>query len=429
MLFISWALSPNPLWGVERFPQPEFESGYTIPRPDFSVAGSGVRSDVRVYIDVLILIITLLFSCGFVFKWRSRFGLYMTAVFSILYFGFYKKGCVCSVGAIQNVALALFQPDYMIPYSAMLFFLVPLVFALFFGRVFCSGVCPMGAIQEMVIYKPLKLSSGVVRVLSMLPYLYLGLAVLFAATGSSFIICKYDPFIGFYRLSAPYWSFLLGAGFLVGGIFIARPYCRFLCPYGILLGICSYFSKRHLSVTPDRCIDCRLCEDACPVDALERPTPGADPTKNRKQALKTGWLILLTPLLMGGLGFGFSQSSDLLARNHRTIRLAEQIHEEDAGRAQATTEESRAFREKGVPLEQLYEQAGIILNRFKIGAWALGCFLGLVFSLKLIRSMRIIKRTDYEPNRFDCVSCGRCMEYCPVETKLGNHKGLPLQSR
>lgn len=409
-----WGVQCCPAMGAERFPAPEFGSGYLLPSPDFPDFGS----DVRTYADVAVLAMTLTFSCLSIFKWRSRFKLYLLAIFSVFYFGFYKNGCVCSVGSIQNVSLAVFQPNYLIPFSVLSFFLIPLVVALFYGRVFCSGVCPLGAIQELVIYKPTRLPRGVAQMLSVLPYLYLGLAVLMAATGSSFIICQYDPFIGFFRLSAAWWRFALGAGLLIVGLFIARPYCRFLCPYGVLLGIFSHFSKRHLSVTPSECIQCRLCEQSCPVDALEKPSLEPDLAKDRHQrqgqAARTGLLIIMIPLLMGGMGFGFYQTADLLALNHRTVRLAEQILLEESGDIQ-TTAESRAFRAKGLPVEQIYEKAQAIMARFKIGAWLLGCFLGLMFSLKLLNLLRYTQRQDYEPNRFHCVNCGRCMEYCPVK--------------
>ena len=41
---------------------------------------------------------------------------------------------------------------------------------------------------------------------------------------------------------------LWGVAFAILGIFIARPYCRFLCPYGVLLNWTSRFSWKHMIV-------------------------------------------------------------------------------------------------------------------------------------------------------------------------------------
>jgi polyferredoxin len=184
------------------------------------------------------------------------------SIFSIAYFGFFREGCVCSVGSLQNVTLALFQPGYAIPISALLFFIIPLFYTLFFGRTFCAGVCPLGAIQDIVILKPIEIKPWLQKTLGIIPFVYLGLAVLYAATASDFIVCRYDPFIGIYRLDGTFTMFLIGGIFLLVGVFIARPYCRFFCPYGVLLNWVSRFSKKHITITPASCIQCKLCENS-----------------------------------------------------------------------------------------------------------------------------------------------------------------------
>ena len=207
------------------------------------------------------------------------------AIVSLVYFGFYRGGCVCPIGAIQNVALALGDPTYAAPFTVVLFFVLPLLFALLFGRVFCGGVCPLGAIQDLVHVKTVRLPRSVEKALSILPFVYLGLAVLYAATGTMFVICKYDPFVGFFRM----WHFdpfqracpqagadamlVVGGLFLLLGMFVGRPYCRFLCPYGALLGVFSRVAWRTVSITPDECTACTLCHEACPFGAIEPPTP------------------------------------------------------------------------------------------------------------------------------------------------------------
>jgi NosR/NirI family transcriptional regulator, nitrous oxide reductase regulator len=146
------------LWSVvaaaqERFPRPEFQSGYEYPVDQMPLH----RSVAWEYIDTGVLILALSLATWLALKKRSRKGLIWLSVFSLAYFGFFREGCVCSVGSVQNIALALFNDGYSIPLTALLFFIIPLVFALFAGRVFCSSVCPLGAIQELTGIKPVKL--------------------------------------------------------------------------------------------------------------------------------------------------------------------------------------------------------------------------------------------------------------------------------
>ncbi|MBN1594423.1 4Fe-4S binding protein [candidate division FCPU426 bacterium] len=395
----------------ERFPAPEFETQYEIPTP----AHPHPRQDFFEYLDIAVLLAALGLAAFFAIKKRSRLGLFSLTFFSILYFGFFRHGCICPVGALQNVIFS-FSGDYLLPLGVILFFALPLLFALFFGRVFCASVCPLGALQEAVIYKPIRLPQPIKHVLGLIPYLYLGLAVLFASTGSGFVICRFDPFVGFYRLSATPFMLLLGLGLLLTGIFIARPYCRFFCPYGVLLGIFSFFAKKHLSITPKECIHCRLCENACPVDAINPPSPRLYKTSKAQQIKHFGIFLAFVPLILATSGFGFSRLTDVLARQDRMVSLAERIHQEETNVATGNTLDSDAFRQEQTRVEDLYRQAARIRHKFYIGLWVFGLFFGLVISLKIIVLMQRPGRTDYTPDRFHCISCGRCMEYCPVQS-------------
>ena len=79
-------------------------------------------------------------------KRRSRPWLVVLTIGCLLYFGFYREGCVCPIGAIQNVAVALTESGYSIPIVVIVFFFLPLVFALLFWSYVASG--PAGAARE-----------------------------------------------------------------------------------------------------------------------------------------------------------------------------------------------------------------------------------------------------------------------------------------
>jgi polyferredoxin len=208
-----------------------------------------------------------------VLKRRSRKLVLALTISCVAYFGFYREGCVCPIGSIQNVAVALTDPGYSIPIVVTAVFFLPLLVALFFGRAFCGGVCPLGAIQELVVLKPVQVPRRLDNALGLLKYVYLAAAILLAvrpAIARDFLICRYDPFIGFFRREGFAHMFAIGGGFLLLGMFVGRPYCRYLCPYGGLLSWCSRLARRGVSITPGKELDCGLCADACPYGAIEK---------------------------------------------------------------------------------------------------------------------------------------------------------------
>ena len=185
-LFLILSLTGSYLQSQQRFPKPEFDSGYVQPSPSTPEP----RSIALEYFDVFVLLAVLSLASWLAIRKRSRRGLLWLSIFSLVYFGFYRDGCICSIGAIQNVALSIFDPGYAISLTALLFFLLPLLFALFFGRVFCAAACPLGAIQDLLVINPVSIPSWIRKTLGFVPVIYLGLSVLLAATGSDFIICR-----------------------------------------------------------------------------------------------------------------------------------------------------------------------------------------------------------------------------------------------
>jgi len=406
----------------QRFPKPEFDTGYTHPQ----TTAPSARLIFLEYMDVLVLLVVLSLVTWFVLKKRSRKGVFWISVFSLLYFGFYREGCICSIGAIQNVILGIVDPTYAIPLTALLFFLLPLLFALFFGRVFCGGACPLGAIQDIVAIKPIELPKWIQKVLGLIPYLYLGLATLYVATKSEFIICRYDPFVGFFRLDAPFNMLILGGLFLVVGVFVARPYCRFFCPYGVLLGWMSKFSSKHVTITPAACIQCKLCSNSCPFGAIDEPVVETGKRRSNVNRLMTYFVIL--PLWIGIGGFAGSMMHVPLSRFNQSVYMAEQIVEYPEVKNDPDNIDVRTFMSSGESTEQLVLEADAIRNKFYLGGWLLGGFMGLVIGTSLIGLSTFRKREDWEPNKTNCLSCARCLEYCPVKANLDS-RHIDLKSK
>src|SRR5579862_664329 len=103
------------VWGEQRFPPPDFESGYKLPVTRTPLP----RSLSLEYLDVVVLVIALGLASYLVLKQRSRKGVFALSLFSLAYFGFYRKGCICAIGSVQNVALSLVPSGYALPLTAL----------------------------------------------------------------------------------------------------------------------------------------------------------------------------------------------------------------------------------------------------------------------------------------------------------------------
>ncbi len=395
--------------------------GHATPTSEFP----GTRATGMEYVDVLVLVAAISLASYLALRSRSRRWLLVLTIFSLLWFGFLREGCVCPIGSIQNVALALGDPTYGISIAVMAFFAIPLVFTLFFGRTFCSSVCPLGAVQELVALHPVKVPTWLDRTLGLVPYLYLGAAVVFAATSTAFIICEYDPFVAFFRRTGSANMLIFGASLLVIGYFVGRPYCRYLCPYGALLKLAAKVSRWRLRIPPEECINCRLCEDACPYGAIQPPTVGQSEKDRRAARIRTALLLTLTPVIVGVCIWAGGQMGVPMSRLHPEVLLAERVRLEETGQVQGTTDATDAFYNTGRPRAELYASALDLHSRFTTAGYGLGAWVGLVLIVKLVHTSIRRRRVEFTADRGNCVSCGRCFWYCPAEqVRLGLIEGV-----
>lgn len=408
------ALLP-PVVAEQRFPPPDFEeTGHKLPETTTPAA----RAIPWEYIDVAVLAGCLGLAVWLIYRNRRRKPLMWLSIFSLLYFGFWRNGCVCAIGSFQNVSLAVLGSGYALPIGVAAFFVLPLLVALFAGRAFCSAVCPHGALQDLVLVKPVKVPGWLEQGLGVLPYVYLGAGVLFAATGSAFLICQYDPFVPVFRMNGRTLMVLSGIGLLVLGMFVGRPYCRFLCPYGALLKLGATVAKLRIRVTPDHCTQCRLCEASCPFGAMREPEAlKATPTVMAQDRRRLAWTIALVPVLIAAGVWGGGLFSGVAARVHPAVKLADQfVRDKDAPSPGGTLSPDQLAleRARSAP-RQVLEDSARVQRQFHRGTRIFGGWVGLVIGAKLISLCLRRRRTDYEPDRGDCVACARCFEYCPNE--------------
>ena len=417
--FLALALAPA-AFGVERFPPPDFTSHQV---PQTVVPGPQTRGVG--WIDVVVLSLALAVATWLSLKSRSRRGIVILSMLCLLYFGFWRRGCVCAIGSIQNVTLGLADPAYAVPMAVVALFTLPLVVALVWGRSFCSGVCPHGALQDLVLVRPMKVPTWLDEALRVVPWLHLGLAVLLAATGGMFIICKYDPFVGVFRMAGPRVMLIGGVALLVLSMFVGRPYCRYLCPYGALLGVASRFARWRPTVTPGMCTQCRLCETSCPFGALNPPSPALT-GRERIAGARRRTLLLAVVLPLTALGFAWmgGRAALLAMPLHPDGRLAALVVQDDRGElATPPPDEIRAFHQHGGDRSAVLHQAMALESRFLLLGRVLGGLLGLVLVLKLARILFPETSADYVTDHGRCVSCARCFSACPYELV---RRGIPV---
>lgn len=397
------------LLAVARFPKPDFTSGYEYPDIVHDVPNELFWN----ILDIVLLVGMMGLVSWAAYRRRSRSVILSMSLVSVAYFGFFRSGCVCSVGSIQNVVMAAVDSSYRLPWYVLLVFLLPIVFALLFGRVFCSGVCPLGALQELVNVRNFRLSRAVSATLSMIPWVYLAFTILYAATRSQFLICRLDPFVGIFRLGGDIGIMTFGILLLIMSVFIGRPFCQFLCPYGALLSVFSALSWKKLEITDKGCINCALCGLSCPVDAIRAPQSSRTKEERRTGVRRIILFAVLLPVLtfVGSVLVG--SQSDALSLAHKDVYLYELLLRQEANPKLEEPLEVETFHAMGGDTEVLKAKVDAVRDDYELYAHLAGALIGFVIGFKLLKLSLKRRRKTYEIDMARCTACGKCFNYCP----------------
>ena len=218
--------------------------------------------------------------------------LFLTIFIFINFTGIFSKEIIRSILFFQ------FIPSFLLFIRAASLaaagFIAVLAFTFFFGRVYCSFLCPLGVILDII--SGLNLRFGERRAykyqkpVDWLKYSILSLVILIFMTGNIFFLNLLDPFsisgrifsnlvrpcmglvpTGFISRPAMLFSFGIFILLTLLAMYRDRWYCNAICPVGTLLGLVSKVSILGLKIDKATCTQCGDCEKVCKAGCIQFP--------------------------------------------------------------------------------------------------------------------------------------------------------------
>jgi polyferredoxin len=162
--------------------------------------------------------------------------------------------------------------------SSFVLMIISFLLAILFGPVFCGWVCPLGTIQEWVSnfgrklfrrrfnhFVPVKLD----KVLRYLRYGVLAWVIYMTAVTGTLIFSEYDPYFALFSFWTSEVSItgLVILGVTLGlSLFVERPWCKYACPYGAVLGLTNLFRVLRIRRNENTCKADGACSIMCPMN-------------------------------------------------------------------------------------------------------------------------------------------------------------------
>jgi len=199
-----------------------------------------------------------------------------------------------------------------------------LVLSLLFGRIYCSTICPLGVLQDVLTWKSRffrkknkKIRYEYTAPKNILRYSILALTLIVFVFGSSFLVILLDPYSTFGRIVSQLFrplaiwgnnalaytfsamgnytfykveqvSFIpLAFGIALLFFFLitqmswlkGRSYCNTLCPVGTSLGLLSKISLFHIHMEESKCTRCGACEKQCKSQCIDSEAMKVDDSR------------------------------------------------------------------------------------------------------------------------------------------------------
>lgn len=202
---------------------------------------------------------------------------------------------------------------------AALGFAIIIILTLLFGRIYCSSFCPLGTLQDIVIYlsKKIKRKRKIFKFKKpsyRLHYGILALVLLSLLTGSILLVNLLDPYSAFGKIFANLFrplvvavnnlisiglsyadiyfvprikwvpvniaALFLSLAWLILVVYLSirrgRIYCNTVCPVGALLGLFARFSLFRIALDKTKCNSCGKCSAVCKAECINPKDQSVD---------------------------------------------------------------------------------------------------------------------------------------------------------
>lgn len=194
---------------------------------------------------------------------------------------------VCPFGGVETLYQFLTAGTFVQKIHESSFVLMVIVFllSLLFGPVFCGWVCPLGTIQEWVaglgkkLFRktPLKklgrynhlIPAKIDNILRYLRYVVLAWVIYMTAVTGKLAFNDVDPYYALFN----FWTSEIAIGGLIvlgvtllSSLFIERPWCKYACPYGAVLGLTNLFRIFSIRRQASTCRMDGACDITCPMN-------------------------------------------------------------------------------------------------------------------------------------------------------------------
>jgi ferredoxin len=225
------------------------------------------------------------------------------------------------LGWIKSVLYLQFIPSLLqfatLANVAALGFLVTVLLTFLFGRVYCSSICPLGTLQDIIARLARRKYSRPQKSFNKLRYGILVATLVSALGGSLFLLNILDPYSNFGRIMTNLVKPMIvgannGVAFglqalgvyslhavemkgvepssLVFSIVVLvvlwimayrheRLFCNTICPLGAFLGLLSKFSLYKIAINEQTCLGCTSCERVCKGGCIDRQAKTVDFTR------------------------------------------------------------------------------------------------------------------------------------------------------
>jgi|GEM_PF-1085958 len=284
----------------------------------------------------------------------------------------------------------LFREQTIIPW---IIGLSGLLLTMILGPIFCAYICPFGTLQSIlynlgrVLGLNRKVNLNLHKVLSYIKYIVLIVFVYLLTNDQVLTYINLDPYHAFIRLF--FGGITLYGGLylilvVISSLFIERPFCNYLCPYGAGLNLISAGRLFKIERT-DACIHCQKCVESCPVQiqitSMETvhdvncmgcqkcidvcPKEGAIGRSFNKLSL-----IILPLVIVGIAWFTMPQEKpqldEVINEVEEVVELEEEIQEEEIILKETSTVDLYYHHSIDlIPIESIVEKNAIAIQKHK----------------------------------------------------------------